>query len=155
MARSPAAVGGKGNEGVAGQVRNTPGAIGYVELAYALQNQMNAAAAAERAGKFVDLLGRTPSPPPRRPSRNISATNFSIVECARARTRTRSAGYSWVDACTSRFRCEPAARSLHDVLAWLVGPQPDSESMAGALDYVPLPANVQKTAQATLKTMQL
>ncbi len=49
----PAGVGGKGNDGVAGLVRQTPGAIGYVELAYAKQNQLPVAAVRNRSGKYV------------------------------------------------------------------------------------------------------
>lgn len=51
--RWPAGLGAKGNEGVTGQVKTTPGAIGYVELAYALQNSMPIAALRNPAGKFV------------------------------------------------------------------------------------------------------
>src|SRR5438067_825365 len=50
----PVGLGGKGNEGVAGQVKNTPGAIGYVELAYATKNRLPAAPVRNAAGKFVD-----------------------------------------------------------------------------------------------------
>ena len=46
-------VGMKGNEGVAGQIQNTPGAIGYIELAYALENDIAYAAMQNSAGKFV------------------------------------------------------------------------------------------------------
>src|SRR5207245_4800174 len=46
-------VGAKGNEGVAGQVQNTPGAIGYIELAYALENDIAYAALQNKAGSFV------------------------------------------------------------------------------------------------------
>src|SRR5262249_58335704 len=49
----PAGVGGKGNEGVAGLVRQTPGAIGYVELAYAKQNQLSVASIRNAAGNFL------------------------------------------------------------------------------------------------------
>ncbi|HWC59504.1 MAG TPA: phosphate ABC transporter substrate-binding protein PstS, partial [Verrucomicrobiae bacterium] len=49
----PAGVGGKGNEGVAGQVKQLPGAIGYVELAYAKQNKLPVADLKNAAGKFV------------------------------------------------------------------------------------------------------
>src|SRR5207237_4579699 len=49
----PSGVGGKGNDGVAGVVRQTPGAVGYVELAYAKQNRLPAALVQNRAGKFV------------------------------------------------------------------------------------------------------
>jgi phosphate transport system substrate-binding protein len=49
----PVGLGGKGNEGVAGQIKNTPGALGYVELAYAVQNKLPVAAIRNQAGKFV------------------------------------------------------------------------------------------------------
>jgi phosphate transport system substrate-binding protein len=50
----PVGLGGKGNEGVAGQIKNTPGALGYVELAYAVQNKLPVAAIRNQAGKFVE-----------------------------------------------------------------------------------------------------
>ena len=53
LVAGPSAVGAKGNEGVAGQVRSTPGAIGYVELAYVVENHMPAAMLQNRAGKWV------------------------------------------------------------------------------------------------------
>jgi len=49
----PAGLGGKGNEGVAGLVKQTPGAIGYVELIYALQNKMDYAKIQNKKGKFI------------------------------------------------------------------------------------------------------
>jgi len=49
----PTGLGGKGNEGVAGLVRQTPGSIGYAELVYALQNKIPYAAVKNRAGKYV------------------------------------------------------------------------------------------------------
>jgi phosphate transport system substrate-binding protein len=50
----PVGLGAKGNEGVAGQLRTTPGSIGYIELAYAKQTGLAVAAVRNRAGKFVD-----------------------------------------------------------------------------------------------------
>ena len=50
----PVGLGGKGNEGVAGQVKNTPGALGYVELAYAVKNKMPVASVKNAAGTFVE-----------------------------------------------------------------------------------------------------
>ena len=49
----PAGIGGKGNEGVAGSLKQTPGSIGYVELAYAEQNNLSYAAIQNKAGQFV------------------------------------------------------------------------------------------------------
>src|ERR1700741_2131246 len=50
----PVGLGGKGNEGVAGQVKNAPGSLGYVELAYAITNKLPAGAVKNQAGKFVE-----------------------------------------------------------------------------------------------------
>ncbi len=50
----PAGLGGKGNEGVAGQVKQIPGAVGYVEYAYAVNNKISYAAIRNKAGKFVE-----------------------------------------------------------------------------------------------------
>ena len=49
----PTGIGGKGNEGVAGQIKQTPGALGYVELIYAVQNKMPYADVKNSAGNFV------------------------------------------------------------------------------------------------------
>ena len=54
----PAGVGGKGNEGVAGLVTQTPGSIGYVELIYALQNKISYGSVQNMAGEFVQGVGR-------------------------------------------------------------------------------------------------
>ena len=50
----PVGLGGKGNEGVAGQVKSTPGALGYVELAYAITNKLPVATVKNPAGRFVE-----------------------------------------------------------------------------------------------------
>jgi phosphate transport system substrate-binding protein len=49
----PAGLGGKGNEGVAGLIKQTPGAVGYIELSYAVQNKMAAAVIQNKSGKFI------------------------------------------------------------------------------------------------------
>src|SRR5499433_2901643 len=50
----PVGLGGKGNEGVAGQIKNTPGALGYVELAYAVKNKLPVGLVKNAAGKFIE-----------------------------------------------------------------------------------------------------
>ena len=50
----PVGLGGKGNEGVAGLVKSTPGSLGYVELAYATTNKLPVGAVQNQAGKFVE-----------------------------------------------------------------------------------------------------
>jgi phosphate transport system substrate-binding protein len=147
---APSAVGAKGNEGVAGQIRSTPGAIGYVELAYVIENNMPAALLQNRAGKWVAITPETvAAAAATKPE--VSATNFSIVD-APGENSWPISGYSWV--VVYKKPSDPArARMVHDVLTWLVGPE--GQANAKSVDYVPLPPNVQATALATLRQMQL
>ena len=52
----PSVLAAKGNEGVTGQVKNTPNTIGYVELAYAVQNKLPVAQIKNASGTFIDAL---------------------------------------------------------------------------------------------------
>jgi phosphate transport system substrate-binding protein len=144
---APSAVGAKGNEGVAGQIRSTPGAIGYVELAYVVENHMSAALIQNRAGKWVSTSEATvAAAAASKPE--VSPTNFSIVDAA-GENSYPIAGYSWV---VVYKKPGDRAKELYNVLSWLVGPQ--GQANAKSVDYVPLPANVQSAASATLKQMQ-
>ena len=144
---APSSVGAKGTEGVAGQVKSTPGAIGYVEMAYVVENHMQAATLQNKAGKWVDCtpetVGAAAASKP-----EVSATNFSIVDSSAAGGYPIS-GYSWV---VVYKKPEARARELFNVLSWLVGPQ--GQENAKSVDYVPLPRNVQDAAAATLRQMQ-
>lgn len=146
---APSSVGAKGNEGVAGQVRSTPGAIGYVELAYVVENHMPAIMIQNRAGKWVtcgtDSVAAAAATKP-----EVSPTNFSIVDASGAKSYPIS-GYSWI-VVYKKPADAGRAKLLYSVLSWLVGPQ--GQSNAKSVDYVPLPGNVQAAAQATLKQMQ-
>ncbi len=146
---APSSVGAKGNEGVAGQVRSTPGAIGYVELAYVIENHMPAASLQNRSGKWVacspqSVAAAAATKP------EVSPTNFSIVDRGGANSYPIS-GYSWVIV-YKKPSDAGRAKMLYSVLSWLVGPQ--GQSNAKSIDYVPLPRNVQAAAQGTLKQMQ-
>lgn len=145
---APSSIGGKGNEGVAGLVRQTPGAIGYVELAYLLQNNMPYALLKNRAGKYVyPAVATVRAAAATKP--NVSSTNFSIVDSGCAECYPIS-GYSWV-----MLYQKPAdphrAALVKQIMTWLAtAAQPIAESV----DYVPLPENVQKQAEQILAQMQ-
>jgi phosphate transport system substrate-binding protein len=146
---APSAVGAKGNEGVAGQVRSTPGAIGYVELAYVIENHMPAVELQNRSGKWVACSEETvAAAAATKPE--VSSTNFSIVDAAGVNSYPIS-GYSWV-VIYKKPADAGRAKLLYSVLSWLVGPQ--GQSNAKSVDYVPLPKNVQAAALSTLKQMQ-
>ena len=146
---APSSVGAKGNEGVAGQIRSTPGAIGYVELAYVVENKMPSVTIQNKAGAWVDCSTETvAAAAATKPE--VSATNFSIVDAGGARSYPIS-GYSWIVVYKKPSDAN-RAKTLYSVLSWLVGP--DGQSNAQSVDYVPLPHNVQAAAAATLKQMQ-
>jgi phosphate transport system substrate-binding protein len=146
---APASVGGKGNEGVAGAVQQTPGAIGYVELAYALENKMEQAQIQNKAGKYsLCTLDHVKAAAATRP--DVSASDFSIVDANGADSWPIS-GYSW--AVIYQNPADKArAKVVKDVLTWLVT---KGQAIAANLNYVPLPENVQQTALKTLAKVSL
>jgi phosphate transport system substrate-binding protein len=147
---APSAVGGKGNEGVAGQVSDSPGAIGYVELAYVLQNHMPQAALLNRAGRWLeDTPAGVRAAAATKP--NVSATDFSIVDSGCAACYP-IAGYSWV-VVYKNPQNKQRAKVLQQLLRWVSSPS--AQRIAGTLYYVPLPANVQALAQRTLSQMNV
>jgi phosphate transport system substrate-binding protein len=138
-------VGGKGNEGVAGVVRNTPGAIGYIELAYAVENHMPAALVQNRDGKWVAPTKATVAAAAAAKP-NVTATNFSIVNQPGANSYP-IAGYSWA-LLYGRQSDAQRGKLIKDVFSWLTGPE--GQSIAGGLEYVPLPANIQTLAHSSI-----
>jgi phosphate transport system substrate-binding protein len=142
-------IGGKGNEGVAGQVRQTPGAIGYVELAYVIENKMTEAQLENSSGKWLFCTLRSvQAAAATKPE--VSATDFSIVDRSGPNSWPIS-GYSWAvlyQDPTDKAR----AKLTHDVMEWTVT---DGQSIAKDLDYVALPENVQETAKKALAQIKL
>ena len=145
---APSSVGGKGNEGVAGLVKQTPGAIGYVELAYLLENKLGYALLQNKAGKYlypaVDTVAAAAATKP-----DVSSTNFSIVDASCAECYPIS-GYSWV--MLYKDPKDPArGKIVKQIMTWLAT---TAQPIAKTVDYVPLPANVQKQALQVLGEMQ-
>jgi phosphate transport system substrate-binding protein len=143
-------VGGKGNEGVAGQVRQTSGAIGYVELAYAIENKMSTAQLENKSGKWLFCTESTvKTAAATKP--NVSATDFSIVDRSGDNAYPIS-GYTWAfvyESPTDKVR----GKMVKDVLSWVTGD--DAQKIAGSLNYVPLPPSVQETAKKALAEVKV
>jgi phosphate transport system substrate-binding protein len=134
----PAGIGGKGNEGVSGQVKQTPGAIGYVELIYALQNKMPYADVKNASGQFIKptiesvtaALGTANIPDDFR----FSMTN------APGNDAYPIAGATWL--LVYEQQKDPAkGKKLVEFLKWAVT---KGEGMAKDLNYAPLPDEVQQ-----------
>jgi len=134
----PAGIGGKGNEGVAGQIKQTPGALGYVELIYAVQNKMPYAEVKNSAGNFV------------KPSiESITAAlatadipddfRFSITN-APGRDAYPIAGATWL-LIYEQQKDAAKGKKLVEFLKWAAK---DGEKMAKDLQYAHMPDNLQQ-----------
>jgi phosphate transport system substrate-binding protein len=142
----PKGVGGKGNEGVSGTVRLLPGAIGYVELIYAVQNKILFGSVRNSAGRFLkaSLEGVTAAAAsvPKMPADfRVSITN------APGKDAYPISSFTWM--LIPVHSKDPAkGKILADFLNWMVS---DGQSMTNALDYAPLPANVAAKVKSALK----
>jgi phosphate transport system substrate-binding protein len=137
-------IGMKGNEGVAGQVKNTPGAIGYVELAYALQTEMPYAEVVNASGALViPSIASVRAAAAAEPA--VSPTKYSIVN-APGKASYPLAGYTW--ALLYRHYDDPAKQvALCNLFRWL---ESDGQKLAPSIDYVDLPHSVSARAASAL-----
>jgi phosphate transport system substrate-binding protein len=149
----PVGLGAKGNEGVAGQVKQTPGSIGYVELAYANQNSLPAAAVANQAGTFVRPSVASVTAAAAHVAASLPANTdyrVSIVNAPGADSYPISS-MTWI-LLYQRQSDSVKGRKLVDFLNWAYT---DGESMAASLDYAPLPPELSSKLKTRLSKIQL
>ncbi|MFA4903086.1 MAG: phosphate ABC transporter substrate-binding protein PstS [Desulfobaccales bacterium] len=142
---APNSIGGKGNEGVAGQVKVVNGSIGYVEYAYALQNKMAYTQLKNKDGKFL-------------------SPNIEVFQAAAANADWKNApGYylmitnepgeqSWpITGATYILihKDQPNAAKAEAMLKYFTWCYEHGDEMAKKLDYVPMPKNVVEMVEAT------
>ncbi len=145
----PAGIGGKGNEGVAGLVKDTPGAIGYVELNYALVNNFQYMSVQNPMGSYVaPSLASTAAEAALLP--NVSSTHFAIDDLKGNKSAYPIATYSWAVVYKNQ-KNGGMGSALVNMLEWLT--HSGGQKWAGSLQYVPLPAAVQSLAQSELLTV--
>ena len=141
-------IGAKGNEGVAGLIRQTPGAIGYVELAYALQNDISYAALRNSAGQYVlPTVDNVRNAAAQKP--NVSPADYSIVDMPGAQSYP-IAGYSWVMLWKNQGDAGKG-KQLVGLFRWLVT---DGQTYAVNVRYVGLPKNAQTEADKALASIK-
>jgi len=145
----PVGLGGKGNEGVAGQVQQTPGAIGYVELAYAVQNKLPVATLKNQAGELVDpTVESTTAAAAGAAASMPDDLRVSIVNAPGPRSYP-IAGFTYL--LVYREQADAAkGKTLVDFLWWALH---DGEAFARDLLYAPLPAEVVRKAEAKIKSI--
>ena len=145
----PAGLGGKGNEGVAGTIKQTPGCIGYIELAYAVKNNMAYAKVQNKAGNFI-----TPSIASVTAAANIQIpadTKVSLTNTEAADGYPIS-GFSWVIIYKEQKyndRSLDRATKLLKLISWMIH---DGQQFSSDLTYAPLSPAAVSAGDAVLKS---
>ena len=144
----PVGLGGKGNEGVTQQVKQSEGSIGYVELIYALSNNLSAAEVKNPAGEFVPATLKTVTAA-------AEATDFTPDTDFRVSiTNAPGAGaypissFTWLLVHRQNSQT-PKQQAIRAFLAWMLEPPP--QRMAADLHYAPLPVHLIELIQRRLK----
>jgi phosphate transport system substrate-binding protein len=143
----PGDVGGQGNEGVAGQVRQIAGAIGYVELAYAKQNKIPWAALQNASGNFVEpsLEGTSAAAQgvPLPDDMKVMVTNSGNSQAYPI------AGFTWLLVHQQQVDCAKG-KALVDMIWWALH---DGQRYSPALEYAPLPQDAVRMAEAQVRSI--
>jgi phosphate transport system substrate-binding protein len=145
----PVGLGNKGNEGVSGLIRQMSGSIGYVELIYAVQNNIPYGSVRNSAGNFVkasleSVSAAAASAPKMPPDFRVSITN------APGKDAYPIASFTWL--LIPLPSKDPAkGKILNDFLNWMVT---DGQKMTGALSYAPLPDNVVAKEKEAIKQVK-
>ncbi|MDQ4023526.1 MAG: phosphate ABC transporter substrate-binding protein PstS [Thermoproteota archaeon] len=154
----PTGIGGPGNEGVANAIRGSPNTIGYVELAYALTTQMPYAYLQNQAGKFIEptlesTRAAVAATAPTLPKGDASWEHISVVN-APGGDSYPVASFSYLilfkELSTNPSIDQAKAKALVDFMSWAIT---EGQQSADDLAYVPLPAEVVKLNQETLKSL--
>ena len=145
----PIGLGGKGNEGVTGQVKNTPNTIGYIELIYAVKNNLPVAQIKNASGAFIE-----PSIESVTAAAAASAASMpddlriSITNAAGAQAYPISS-YTYILVYKDQ-KDAGKGKALVDFLWWGIH---DGEGFAKELQYAPLPADIVKKAEAKINSV--
>ncbi len=145
----PVGLGGKGNEGVAGLIRQMQGGIGYVELIYALQNNIPYGSVRNAAGNFLkaSLEGVTAAAAsaPKMPA------DFRVsITDAPGKDAYPISSFTWL-LIPQQSKDAAKGKILADFLNWMVT---DGQKMTSALSYAPLPESVVQKEKETIKQVK-
>jgi phosphate transport system substrate-binding protein len=147
----PVGLGGKGNEGVAGLVKQTEGSIGYVELAYAEKNSLPYAALKNKAGNFVLPTFDAVSAAAAGYIKNMPADLRVEITDADGKDSYPIAGFTWL-LIYQNMKDKTKAKAIVDFLKWAVT---DGEKYAKELYYAPLPKEVVKLDQKKISQISI
>jgi len=147
----PVGLGGKGNEGVTQQVKQTEGSIGYVELIYALSNDLAYATVKNPAGEFVDasLASVTAAAASAKFDKD---TDFRVsITNAPGKDSYPISSFTWLLVHPDQPDAAKA-KAIRDFLKWMISP--DAQQMATELKYAPLPKEVVTLIDARLPSLK-
>jgi phosphate transport system substrate-binding protein len=146
----PTGIGQKGNEGVAGMVRQSPYSFGYVELIYAVQNKMSYGLVKNASGKFVKASTEGVTAAAASAAKSMPADyRVSITNAAGADSYPISS-FTWLLIPTHSSDAAKT-KALTDFLGWMLD---HGEGEAAALTYAPLPKPVQDMVRKTIATIK-
>jgi phosphate transport system substrate-binding protein len=142
----PTGIGDKGNEGVAGQIRQLEGAIGYIELIYAVENKITYGSVKNAAGNFVkaSLGGVTEAAAS---VKNMPADFRVSITNAPGKTAYPISSFTWL-LIPMQAKDPKKGKIIADFLDWMVT---DGQKMTSQLSYAPLPASVVEKVKAAIK----
>lgn len=147
----PGGLGGKGNEGVTALVQQTPGAIGYVELIYALNNKIPFADLMNRDGKWITASLEGVTEAASGAAANMpSDFRVSITDAAGAKSYPISS-FTYLLV----YQQQPDKAKGEQLIKFLRWALHDGQQMAAPLKYAPLPAKVIEMEDAQVETIQL
>jgi phosphate transport system substrate-binding protein len=145
----PVGLGGKGNEGVAGTIRQIDGAIGYVELIYAVQNDISYGVVRNKRGNFVRASLDSTTAAAAAAAANMPADYRVSITDADGKDAYPIASFTWL-LIPQQSKDASKGKVLHDFLVWMLK---DGERETTDLSYAPLPKDVVKKLQATVGTI--
>lgn len=147
----PVGLGGKGNEGVAGLVKQTEGSIGYVELAYAVQNKLLYALLKNKAGNFVEPTFDAVSAAAAGFLKNMPEDLRVEITNADGKNSYPICGFTWL-LIKKDMKDKAKAKAIADFLKWAVS---EGQKYAKDLYYAPLPKEVIKLEEKRISTIAL
>jgi phosphate transport system substrate-binding protein len=147
----PAGVGGKGNEGVAGLVQQTPGSIGYVELIYALQNKVAYGSVQNLAGEFVRASVESVTAAAAAAATKMPADFRVSITNAEGKGAYPISSFTWL-LLYENPKDKAQSKAMVEFVKWALG---DGQKFAAALGYAPLPAEVVKMELAALARIRV
>ncbi len=149
----PVGLGGKGNEGVAGQIKQIPGSIGYVELAYARQNKLSYAAIRNADGRYVaPTIESVTAAADGAVKRLGKGTDYRVsIVNAVGKNSYPISSFTWILAYQNQT--DPVkGKKLVSFLGWAYR---DGQKSAPTLDYAPLPKSLIANLESRLKTIKV